>query len=431
MAFELVSQVNRDGAYANLRLPELLAKSKLSVGDKAFTTELAYGTLRMQGKHDYLASKYTDRPIMELDPKILDLIRIGIHQVMQMRVQDHAAVSETVELAKFVAGESKASYVNAILRKITTNKDDLSELDALPDLQRLSIQHSHPEWIVSAFYDQLKNWNEVEKLLISNNLPAAPDIVSWPTKSTHPEFISLGAERIAVSTNGFTIPVIPSNFAPIIERRAGVQDRGSQIVIENFLKTYQPELSWLDLCAGPGGKAAYLYYSIKELEASPKFLANEPNQTRAELVKRVIGNNSVVINDGTDPKNFESKYDRILIDAPCTGLGALRRRPESRWRKTPNDLKELISLQRKLLASSFQLLRPGGVIAYVTCSPHLAETKGQVIDFLGSFPQMNILPLNSLPISNSIGIQDDGTMQLWTHKNQSDAMFMALFRRNG
>ena len=119
------------------------------------------------------------------------------------------------------------------------------------------------------------------------------------------------------------------------------------------------------------------------------------------------------------------------MDAPCTGLGALRRRPEARWRKSPNDLKELVSIQRKLLASSFDLLNPGGIIAYVTCSPHLAETKGQVIDFLGSYSDIKLLPLNLLPLSNPIGVQDDGTMQLWNHRDQSDAMFMALFRKNG
>lgn len=431
VAYELVSQVNRDGAYANLRLPELLSKSKLKTADKAFATELAYGTLRMQGKHDYLASKYLDRPIAELDAKIVDLLRIGIHQVTDMRVQDHAAVSETVELAKLVAGESKASYVNAILRKVTANIDDMSELENLSNLQRLSIMHSHPEWIISAFYDQLKNWDEVEKLLVANNTPAAPDVVCWPTKSTHEEFISLGASKIEGFINGFNIPVIPSDFAPIVERRSGVQDRGSQIVVEDFMKTHEAGLSWLDLCAGPGGKAAYLYYSLKQKDSSSTFLANEPNSTRAELVKRVIGNDLVVINDGTNAQNFSSKFDRILVDAPCTGLGALRRRPEARWRKSPNDLKELVSIQRKLLASSFDLLNPGGIIAYVTCSPHLAETKGQVIDFLGSYSDMKLLPLNLLPLSNPIGVQDDGTMQLWTHRDQSDAMFMALFRKNG
>ena len=431
VAFNLITQVNREGAYANLRMPELLSKSKLSIADKAFATELGYGTLRMQGRHDYLASKFTDRPLSEIDYVVVDLIRLGIHQITHMRVAVHAAVSETVELAKLVAGESKASYVNAILRKVTTNKIDLSELNELTNLQRLSILHSHPEWITSAFYDQLKDWSEVEQLLISNNTPTAPDIVAWPTKSTHSEFLNLGGLKIDGTLNGFTTPSIPSELAPIVERRAGVQDRGSQLVVENFLSTFRSKISWLDLCSGPGGKAAYLYFSLKQLDDSPVFLANEINSTRANLVKRVIGNDLVIISDGTVPGNFKTKFDRILIDAPCTGLGALRRRPEARWRKSLDDLKELVSLQRKLLSSAYQLLNPGGVIAYVTCSPHLAETKGQVIDFLGTYPDMSILPLSALKLSNSAGVQKDGTMQLWTHRNQSDAMFMALFEKRG
>lgn len=431
IAFNLITQVNREGAYANLRMPELLSKSKLSNADKAFATELGYGTLRMQGKHDYLASKFTDRPISEIDYVVVDLLRLGIHQITQMRVADHAAVSETVELAKLVAGESKASYVNAILRKVTTNKIDLNELNELTNLQRLSILHSHPEWIVSAFYDQLKEWSEVEKLLISNNTPTSPDIVAWPLKSTHSEFLNLGSLKIDGTLNGFTTPSIPSELAPIVERRAGVQDRGSQLVVENFLATFRSKISWLDLCAGPGGKAAYLYFSLKQLDDSVVFLANEINSTRANLVKRVIGNDLVIVNDGTVPGNFKTKFDRILIDAPCTGLGALRRRPEARWRKSPNDLKELVSLQRRLLSSAYQLLNPEGIIAYVTCSPHLAETKGQVIDFLGTYSDMDILPLSTLNLSNSAGVQKDGTMQLWTHRNQSDAMFMALFEKRG
>ena len=431
IAFKLITQVNREGAYANLRMPELLSKSKMNLADKAFATELGYGTLRMQGKHDYVAAKFTDRPLSEIDSIIVDLLRLGIHQLTQMRVADHAAVSETVELAKFVAGESKASYVNAILRKVTANKVDFSELIQLTNLQRLSILHSHPEWIVSALYDQLKDWNEVEQLLIANNTPTSPDIVSWPLKSTHSELENLGSKKIDGTLNGYTITSIPSEFAPIMERRAGVQDRGSQLVVENFMATFKPKISWLDLCSGPGGKAAYLYFSLKQLDDSVTFLANEINSTRAELVKRVIGNELVVVNDGTEPGNFKTKFDRILIDAPCTGLGALRRRPEARWRKSPNDLKGLVSLQRKLLTSAYQLLNPGGVIAYVTCSPHLAETKGQVIDFLGTYPDMGILPLSVLNLSNSAGVQKDGTMQLWTHRDQSDAMFMALFEKRG
>lgn len=427
----MVSQVNRDGAYANIRLPELLAKSKMDKADKAFTTELAYGALRMQGRHDYIATKFVDRKFSEVDPKIQDLLRIGIHQITQMRVADHAAVSETVEVAKLVAGESKASYVNAVLRKVAVSNNDLVELAQLPNLQRLSISYSHPEWVISSFYDQLKDWEEVEKLLASNNLPATPDIVAWPGKSSITELIELGATQISGFPNAVTIDGIPSEFDPIIQRRAGVQDRGSQIVVENFLTTAAAGQSWLDMCAGPGGKAAYLFHSLSHSEPTANFLANEPVPHRAELVKRVVNNQQVVSFDATDPSNFSSTFDRILIDAPCTGLGALRRRPEARWRKSLNDLKELVNLQRNLLNSAYELLKPNGVIAYVTCSPHIAETKGQVLDFLATHKDMSVLPLNTLPKTHKQGLLADGTMQLWTHQDQSDGMFMVLFKKVG
>ena len=431
IAYELVSQVNRDGAYANIRLPELLTKSKMDKADKAFTTELAYGTLRMQGRHDYIATKFVDRKFSEVDPKIQDLLRIGIHQITQMRVADHAAVSETVEVAKLVAGESKASYVNAVLRKVAVSNNDLVELAQLPNLQRLSISYSHPEWVISSFYDQLKDWEEVEKLLAANNLPATPDIVAWPGKSSITELLEFGATQILGFPNAVNIDGIPSEFDPIIQRRAGVQDRGSQIVVENFLTTAAGGQSWLDMCAGPGGKAAYLFHSLSQSEPTANLLANEPVPHRAELVKRVVNNQQVVSFDATDPSNFSSTFDRILVDAPCTGLGALRRRPEARWRKSLNDLKELVNLQRNLLNSAYELLKPNGVIAYVTCSPHIAETKGQVLDFLARHKDMSVLPLNTLPIAHKQGLLADGTMQLWTHQDQSDGMFMVLFKKVG
>jgi len=428
-AYELVSQVNRGGAYANLRLPELLSNSKMNSVDKSFTTELAYGTLRMQGRHDYLAGKYFDRPITAVDEKIIDLIRIGIHQISNMRVPDHAAVKETVEVAKYVAGESKASYVNAILRKVVTDGFLIPESKAWPAIERLSVEYSHPQWIVQSFLEQLKDLQEVEDLLKANNTPVQPDLVCWVGKSNLGEVSDLGGKPIAGLSEGFTIDGIPSEFVPVIERRAGVQDRGSQLVVEDFLATAKANLKWLDMCAGPGGKAAYIHHYLLAKHPESLFVANEINKVRAELVKRVVSNNHVIINDGTNASAFREKFDRILIDAPCTGLGALRRRPEARWRKSIQDLKELVALQRKLLKSGHELLNPGGIIAYVTCSPHLSETKGQVLDFLGSYNDIKLLPLSSIPLKNSSGLQDDGTMQLWTHRNNSDSMFLALFQK--
>ena len=430
LAFELISQVNQEGAFANIRLPELLAKSKMSLADKAFTTELAYGTLRMQGRHDHFIKKYIDRDFLDLDPKITDLLRMGVHQLTLMRVADHAAVSETVEVARKVAGESKASYVNAVLRKIAAMPKEFDDFNSLPIAEKLSINHSHPVWIINAFYDQLKDWDEVERLLISNNTPALPDVVAWPGKSTVAELIQLGATGIPGFDNGVNINTIPILFEPIIQRNAGVQDRGSQLVVENFLATFEPGLSWFDMCAGPGGKAAYLYNSLSDKDASAKFLANEPVPHRAELVKRVVNNNQVVSFDATISENFDQKFDRILVDAPCTGLGALRRRPEARWRKSLADLKELIPLQRNLMKSAYELLAPNGIIAYVTCSPLLAETKGQVIDFLSEHPDMKIHSMDQNGFHKE-GLQNDGSVQLWTHRDGSDSMFMVLLRKNG
>lgn len=430
LAYELISQVNREGAFANIRLPELLAQSKMSLADKAFTTELAYGTLRMQGRHDHFIKKFIDRDFLDLDPNITDLLRMGVHQLTLMRVADHAAVSETVEVARKVAGESKASYVNAVLRKIAAMPKEFDDFNSLPIAEKLSINHSHPVWIINAFYDQLKDWDEVEKLLISNNTPALPDVVAWPGKSTVAELIQLGATGIPGFDNGVNINTIPILFEPIIQRKAGVQDRGSQLVVENFLATFEPGLFWFDMCAGPGGKAAYLYNSLSDKDPSAKFLANEPVPHRAELVKRVVNNNQVVSFDATISENFNQKFDRILVDAPCTGLGALRRRPEARWRKSLADLKELIPLQRNLMKSAYELLAPNGIIAYVTCSPLLAETKGQVIDFLSEHADMKIYSLDQNGFHKE-GLQNDGSVQLWTHRDGSDSMFMVLLRKNG
>ena len=159
IAFDLITQVNRGGAFANLRLPELLAQSDLEQRDRAFATELSYGTLRMQGKHDYAIKRKIDRPFEELDEKVVDILRLGVHQIFEMRVPIHAAVSETVELARAVAGESKASYINALLRAIASEPDIYIELEAdesIALLDKLEILYSQPKWIISAYFDQLK-----------------------------------------------------------------------------------------------------------------------------------------------------------------------------------------------------------------------------------------------------------------------------------
>ena len=434
LSYDLISQVNRGGAYANLRLPELLDKSDLDLRDRAFATELSYGTLRMQGKHDYAISKKADRPFAELDEKIVDLLRMGIHQIYEMRVPIHAAVGETVEVARAVAGESKASYVNAILRSIAADSEIYSKLEidsSYSDLEKLSIIYSHPTWIITAYFDQLKDWDSVIELLKVNNLPVAPHIVAWPGKSTVSEILETGGTKLSLGTYSVLSDHLPNQYVAIKDKRAGIQDMGSQLISEILFATKDENAkSWLDLCAGPGGKAALLNNLLHDQIPSATFTANEPSEHRAALVARVVPKSQITTFDGRDFAAFGEKYDRILIDAPCSGLGALRRRPEARWRRTLNDLKELLPLQRELIDSAFAMLNPGGIIGFATCSPLLAETKAQVLYARYRHKELEILNIADFSPAGSAGVNADGTMQLWTHIDGSDSMFLALLRKS-
>ena len=435
LAYDLITEVNRSGAFANIRLPQLLSESTLELRDRAFATELSYGTLRMQGKYDFAISSKIDRPIAELDVKIVDLLRMGCHQIFEMRVPTHAAVSETVEVARFVAGESKASYVNALLRAISSDSgifDVLEDESKYDFVTKLSIQYSHPEWIINSYHDVLKSWDSVIELLAVNNVAAHPHLVAWPGKSTREELLAVGGEALEFTRFGIESNTQPTDYPAIRQRNAGVQDFGSQLVSEIFFDTNKedPAQSWLDLCAGPGGKSAFLFNSLMAKDATLSFTANEPTPHRAELVARVIPRQFISTFDGRNPELFAQTYDRVLVDAPCTGLGALRRRPEARWRKSLTDLKELVPLQRDLIDSAIQITNPGGIVGYSTCSPHMAETLAQVLDTLHRNKNVSLLNVSDFHDLPPESVNANGTMQLWTHKHNSDAMFLALFRKS-
>jgi len=429
LAFDLLTEVNRNEGYSNLLLPQALNSSKLDERDKSLVTELLYGTIRMQGKHDWVLSQISDRPWSEVDPGIVDVCRMGVHQIHEMRVPDHAAVASTVEVARKRLGESKASFVNAMLRNVTRKSKEewFLPLDAITDhVERFSIQYSHPQWIVSAYFDLLKSWDEVESALAINNEPATPTLVSWPGLSTVSDLIDIGAEPTTYSPYGAHWKGNPGALDLIKSRRIGVQDEGSQLVALVFAAAAGGE-SWLDMCAGPGGKAALLSSIARERKIT--FTANEVSAVRADLVRQVVNGDRVLVGDGREIGDQEEKFDAILIDAPCTGLGALRRRPEVRWRRTLQDLRELTQLQRELIESAVRALKVGGVLGYATCSPHLAETSIQVSDLKRKHLTMEQLDISPYLPTNLENSERDMAMSLWTHRSDTDAMYLALFKK--
>ncbi len=429
LAFDLLTEVNRNEGYSNLLLPQALNASKLDERDKSLVTELLYGTIRMQGKHDWVLSQISDRPWSEVDPGIVDVCRMGVHQIHEMRVPDHAAVASTVEVARKRLGESKASFVNAMLRNVTrkSREEWFLPLDAITDhVERFSIQYSHPQWIVSAYFDLLKSWDEVESALAINNEPATPTLVSWPGLSTVSDLIDIGAEPTTYSPYGAHWKGNPGALDLIKSRKIGVQDEGSQLVALVFAAAAGGE-SWLDMCAGPGGKAALLSSIARERKIT--FTANEVSAVRADLVRQVVNGDRVLVGDGREIGDQEEKFDAILIDAPCTGLGALRRRPEVRWRRTLQDLRELTQLQRELIESAVRALKVGGVLGYATCSPHLAETSIQVSDLKKKHLTMEQLDISPYLPTNLENSERDMAMSLWTHRSDTDAMYLALFKK--
>jgi 16S rRNA (cytosine967-C5)-methyltransferase len=398
--------------------------------DRSLVTELLYGTIRMQGKHDWVLGQISDRPWTEVDPGIVDICRLGVHQIHEMRIPDHAAVAATVEVARKRIGESKASFVNALLRSVTRKSIEewFAPLESITDVvERLSIKYSHPEWIVSAYYDLLKSWDDVEAALRINNEAATPTLVSWPGLSTQEDLAGIGGEPTEFSPYGAHWKGNPGALDLVKARKIGVQDEGSQLVAVVFSKAASGT-SWLDLCAGPGGKAALLSSIARQRQIV--FTANEISSARAELVKQVVQGDRVLVSDGRTIGSSPEKFDSILIDAPCTGLGALRRRPEVRWRRTLQDLRALTQLQRELVDSAIQALNPGGVLGYATCSPHLAETSVQVSDIKKNHPELHQLDVDPFLPSSLHDATRDGALSLWTHKHGTDAMYLALFQKS-
>ena len=431
LAYDVLHEVNRNGGYSNLLLPKILSKSQMDERDKGFVTELVYGTLRMQGRHDWILAQASDRPWEEVNPALVDVARLGAHQLFEMRVPTHAAVSATVELGRKVLGESKASFLNAILRKVSQKSLDeyVSEIELIKDdFERLSILYSHPQWIISAYLDQLGNLDEVRELLSANNLAPRPTLVSWPGLSTQDDLVDVGATATYFSPYGAIFDGSPASLDLIVQRKAGVQDEGSQLVAHIFSQVAENQDEWLDLCAGPGGKAALLSAIAKSKNI--EFSANEISEVRAKLVRQVVQGADVTMIDARELSSLGRQYGAILADVPCTGLGALRRRPEVRWRRTVADLKSLVILQAEIIDSAIACLTPGGLLGYATCSPHLSETRIAVSEALKRHPNMELVDLTSFihPELRTSAV-DRGSLTLWTHRHNTDAMFLSVLRK--
>lgn len=478
VAFDVLRAVQVDDAYANLLLPTRIRRAALSPRDAGFATELTYGTIRMIGRYDAVVEAASGRRVANVEADVLDVLRIGVHQLLAMRTPTHAAVSATVELAREVGAHRATGFVNAVMRKIAARTPEQWDTEITRDLsgdELLATRWSHPAWVVASLRDALaaeRSRDELVALLAADDVAPRVQLAALPGLATEADVASVtravesdddgsqddvvaGSEPpvptdvAGVVADADALPVSPvgirglsgdpARVPGVAAGRLRVQDEGSQLAALALSRSSAVRAGerWLDLCAGPGGKAALL--AAEAAQGGATLVANELVPARAGLVRNALDGfgETVTVVEGDGRRYGQDgsgvTYDRVLLDAPCTGLGALRRRPEARWRKAPEDVQELAVLQRELLDAAVRVLAPGGTLAYVTCSPHLAETRGQVDALMGRHGDV-LEQLDTAAVVRSVAARDpqvaDGmTAQLWPHRVGTDAMFIALFRR--
>jgi 16S rRNA (cytosine967-C5)-methyltransferase len=458
VAYDVLAAVDERGAYANLMLPALLRERGIEGRDAALATELTYGTLRGRQIYDAILDLCSDRPVADIDPPVREVLRLGAHQLLATRVASHAAVATSVDLAKDVIGMRPAGFVNAVLRRVSTRDLDGWVAIITPDraadpVGYLAAAYSYPRWIVTAFADALDgDLAETEDTLRAGNTRPQTTLVAIPGISDQAELTTAGDGAPAAtpapapwSPYGAVLPGgDPGAIAAVAQGRAFVQDEASQLVALALAQASadpadQAGEPWLDLCAGPGGKAALLAGLADQAHRGSHLIASDLRPHRAGLTGehlRRLPSAATIAADGRAGAWRPGTFARVLADVPCSGLGALRRRPEARWRKSPEDVEGLVPLQRDLLNAAIDSARPGGVVGYVTCTPHQAETEGVVADVLAARDDVTVLDAPAI-LADALGRPVPGVsrgpggqyVQLWPHRHGTDALFLALLRR--
>lgn len=451
IAWEVLRDVDLNDAYANLLLPAKLERTRMSGPNAAMCTEMTYGTLRARRFYDAIIEKVSDRPVDQIEAAVLNAMRLGAHQILARRVADHAAVSETVGVisknADTKIANRAAGFVNAILRRITEkSREEWLEVvtEGLSDDERLEISTSHPAWIIRSLRQALvangRNAEELTQLLEAHNTPAR--VCLSVLDGTRDQVAQKHGEPTELSPIGVTLTHgDPAHVDAVASGHARVQDEGSQLVALALVEAEaqeDPADPWLDLCAGPGGKTSVLAAHA----GNKKVDAVDASAHRTELVKdstRAFDNVQAVNDDGREfAAAHPNTYARVLVDVPCSGLGALRRRPEARWRRKPSHIGALGGVQRDLLRTAIEATKPGGVTAYTTCSPHVAETLMVIEDIVKKQPVTVmdapevVAQLSGKPAQTfeSATVASGRVVQLWPHIHSTDGMFLALLKKD-
>ena len=429
-AWQVLRRVHAEDAWAAPVIDSALRRSGLGPRDRAFATNLAYQTLRWEGTLDWALSTVVSRPLDEVEDDVLDVLRMGTWEILYGGTPDRAAVGTTVEVARAEIGQRITGFVNGVLRNVARAKDRLPW--PAPDSDRgIALRTGYAEWIVGAA--RARFGGDVTSLLEAGNDPPGVTLRAVGDRDAlyaeleadghSPEPGALAPEAVRAGA------VDPAMLSSVSEGRAVVQDEASMVVARAAAEGQQGQWRALDVAAAPGGKTTHLaqlggWVASAELHpARARMIADAV--ARLELSDRV----QPVVADGTRPPWPDGAFDVVLLDAPCTGLGIVRRRPDVRWRRNPDDVKRLAALQADLLEHAARAVRPGGTLVYSVCTWTVEETVGVVEGFL--VMNGDLFTPEPLEVAGATVVQRDSVgVQLAPHSNNTDGMYICRLRRD-
>lgn len=434
-ALSILLAVDKNQAYSNLLLHQTIEKYKIDVKDRGLLTEITYGTLQHKLTLDYYLEPFIKGKV---DLWVRWLLRLSLYQMEYLtRIPAHAAVNEAVEIAKRRGHKGIASMVNGILRSILRQGVPAVE-DIQNPVERLSVETSHPQWLVERWVESY-GFDETAAMLHENNIPPVQTVRVNMTRATVEDVLaSLEEEGVKAKQSDMMPECIHLTNGTAARTKAfkegliTIQDESSMMPA-NVLDP-KPGMKVLDMCAAPGGKTTHM---AERMENDGSILAMDLHPHKLDLIDENTARLGLDIVqtapvDGRKAADFLAKesYDAVLVDAPCSGLGVMRRKPDIKYTKREEDLESLQAIQLAILANAVQVLKPGGRLVYSTCTVDKRENEGTVEAFISTHPEMEREEITNLP-EKLLAKQNNGMLQVFPQDFGSDGFFVAAFRKKG
>ena len=438
IALKIINDVNTNSAYANISLDREIKKHELvSEQDRRFITELVYGTVKAGKTIDWILGKYLSRPLKKVSPIIQDILRMGIYQIFFMsKIPPSAACNQAVELAKKYGHSGTVKFVNGVLRNAVRSPEKAQFPDRNTDPELfLALTYFHPQWLIKRWIKKL-GFIDTEKLCIFNNSAPPLCLRTNTLKQTRAELLKiLATEEMEVVAS----TVVPEgiiclkhpNLSSLESLKQGlfqIQDESSMLVAHIVAPTENDII--IDACSAPGGKTTHMATLMNN---TGKIIATDIYQHKLDKIKENATKLGLTNIEPTllDAKLLHTQYqnfaDKVLVDAPCSGLGVIRRKPDSRWRKEEELIKELPTLQQEILNSAAKCVKPGGVLVYSTCTTEEEENQTVIYQFLQDNKNFQLEVTGQfLPITKTT----QELIQIWPHNDKMDGFFIARMKRN-